>query len=77
MKEWSDIYKEELDQYKQKVSDVKNRINEKPVEWMFLLWIMRLTLDDRFLTTTSVVYEDCFVFICFSFLSSISSFSCC
>ena len=28
MKEWSDIYKEELVQYKQKVSDVKNRINE-------------------------------------------------
>ena len=28
MKEWSDIYKEELFQYKQKVSDVKNRINE-------------------------------------------------
>ena len=28
MKEWTDIYKEELVQYKQKVSDVKNRINE-------------------------------------------------
>ena len=28
MKEWSDIYKEELVQYKQKVSDVKNRINK-------------------------------------------------
>lgn len=28
MKEWSDIYKEELVQYKQKVSDVKNRISE-------------------------------------------------
>ncbi len=28
MKEWSDIYKEELFQYKKKVSDVKNRINE-------------------------------------------------
>jgi hypothetical protein len=28
MKEWSDIYKEELVQYKQKVSDVKERINK-------------------------------------------------
>lgn len=28
MKEWTDIYKEELVQYKQKVSDVKNRINK-------------------------------------------------
>ena len=28
MKEWTDIYKEELVQYKQKVSDVKNRIKE-------------------------------------------------
>jgi len=28
MKEWYDIYNEELSQYKQKVSDVKNRISE-------------------------------------------------
>ena len=28
MKEWLDIYNEELAQYKQKVSDIKNRINE-------------------------------------------------
>ena len=28
MKVWLDIYNEELSQYKQKVSDIKNRINE-------------------------------------------------
>jgi len=28
MKEWTDIYKEELIQYKQKVLNVKERINE-------------------------------------------------
>jgi hypothetical protein len=28
MKEWYDIYNEELSQYKQKVSDVKERINK-------------------------------------------------